>query len=249
MSAGQLHDSLARIGGMLGGGAAAEASRDSERAIGRLERQLRDLRTLVTSPTDIERRFGTLQEQLETLREEIADSQPIGTEKQEDALQKFLDAKKRAFIIMPFQRDFENVWLGGIKPACTESHCAALRVDEVNLSSLITADIEKYSSMSDVVVVDITGNNPNVMFELGWSLAKDKKPIVICQGEHTGKVAFDVRGIRHISYENSWLGVEQLKRKLKEFIAATEQQGGKKTAKKKSTKGGSMAGPGGDTKE
>ena len=87
----------------------------------------------------------------------------------------------------------------------------------------MTDDIERYSNMASVVVVDLTGNNPNVMFECGWALAKNKKPIVICQGDHTSKVAFDVRGIRHISYENSWLGVESLKKKLKDFIAATDR--------------------------
>jgi hypothetical protein len=154
-------------------------------------------------------------------------------DKQEDMLQKFLAAEKKAFIIMPFQRDFDNVWLGGIKPACAETHYAPLRVDEVNLSSLITDDIERYSNMADVVIVDLTGNNPNVMFELGWALAKNKKPIVICQGEHASKVAFDVQGIRHIAYENSWLGVESLKQKLKDFVAATEKHSPRKVAKKK----------------
>jgi hypothetical protein len=210
-------------------------SRDSSEAVVRLERQLRELKTLVASPGDIDSRFRELQDQLVSLREEVSDSQNLTTEKQEDMLQKFLAATKRAFIIMPFQRDFDNVWLGGIKPACSESHFVPLRVDEVNLSSLITDDIEKYSTMADIVVVDVTGNNPNVMFELGWSLAKNKKPVVICQGEHTSKVAFDVRGIRHISYENSWLGVEQLKKRLKEFIVATDQNG-KKASKKKTHK-------------
>ena len=150
----------------------------------------------------------------------------------------FLAADKRAFIIMPFHRDFDNVRLGAIKLACSESHYAPLRVDEINLSSLITDDIEQYSSVADVVIVDLTGNNPNVMFEFGWSLAKNKKPIVICQGEYSSKVAFDVRGIRHISYENSWLGVEALKKKLKDFISSTDKSKTKgKTQKKKTSTG------------
>jgi len=74
--------------------------------------------------------------------------------------------------------------------------------------------------------------NPNVMFELGWSLAKNKRPIVICQGEHSSKVAFDVRGIRHISYENTWMGVEALKKKIKDFIATTDRQTVSKKNKK-----------------
>jgi len=116
-----------------------------------------------------------------------------------------------------------------------------LRVDEVNLSSLITEDIERYSALAGVVVVDLTGNNPNVMFELGWSLAKNKKPIVICQGEHSSKVAFDVRGISHISYENSWLGIETLKRKLKDFVTATDKQTPQRKTRAKKAQSGSPA--------
>lgn len=210
-------------------------------AISRLERQLRDLRTMVTSPSDIEKKFKDLQDQVEGIREDMEGDRSPMADKQEDMLQKFLAADKKAFIIMPFQRDFDDVWFGGIKPACLECHYAPLRVDEVNLSSLITDDIERYSNMADVAVVDLTGNNPNVMFELGWSLAKNKKPIVICQGEHTSKVAFDVRGIRHISYENSWLGIEALKKKLKDFITTTEKQTpGKKTKKTKKARNGTQ---------
>jgi hypothetical protein len=202
-------------------------------AIARLERQLRDLQTMVTSSSDVDKRFRAFQDQLESLREDMGGSaEAFLTDKQEDMLQKFLAAEKKAFIIMPFQRDFDNVWIGAIKPACVDCHYVPLRVDEVNLSSLITDDIEKYSSMADVVIVDLTGNNPNVMFELGWSLAMDKKPIVICQGDHASKVAFDVRGIRHISYENSWLGVEALKKKIKDFITTTEKHTVAKAPKK-----------------
>ena len=96
---------------------------------------------------------------------------------------------------MPFAQNFNDVWLGGIKPACTDCRYAPLRVDEISLSSLITEDIQSYMRMANVVIADITGNNPNVMFELGWALAKGKKPIVICQEEQTSKIPFD-----HIYY-------------------------------------------------
>lgn len=63
-------------------------------------------------------------------------------------------------------------------------------------------------------------------------MAKNKRPIVICQGGPSRKVAFDVRGIRHITYENTWRGVEALKKKLKTFITATDQQSSPKKSMK-----------------
>jgi hypothetical protein len=198
--------------------------RNQEPNLFRMESQLNELRNMVRNPPDMESRLIELQSQMDDIRKGVEQVQSSVIEKQEDMLQKFMSAEKKAFIIMPFQRDFENVWIGAIKPACAECHYASLRVDEINLSSLITDDIEKYSNLASVVVVDLTGNNPNVMFELGWALAKEKKPIVICQGEHVNNMAFDVRGIRHISYENSWLGIEGLKKKIKDFISNTDKQ-------------------------
>lgn len=203
-----------------------------------LEHQIANMREMIKSPTKIEHKIYELEKQIELIREESL-TQIVGAEKQEDMLKKYNDAEKRAFIIMPFAPEFDNVWLGGIKPACAEYKYAPLRVDEISLSSLITDDIQNYMKKASIVIVDITENNPNVMFEFGWALAKDKKPIVICQEEHTSKVPFDILNIRHISYENSWLGVEELKKGLKRFIASTNSQLSKKKVKKtkkKSTK-------------
>lgn len=232
-SAGELYKEL---GSLVEKISSVSATPDSGRSIGRLEKQIREIRSLISTSGAVEERMEDLEEQIEAIRKESRTNEVTSAEKHEDMLQKFLQADKRAFIIMPFQKDFENVWHGAIKPACVDSHFAALRVDEVNLSSLITNDIEKYSSMAGVVIVDLTGNNPNVMFELGWALGKNKQPIVICQGDQANNVAFDVRGIRHISYENSWLGIETLKKKLKEFITATDKSSTKKSTSKKTKK-------------
>jgi hypothetical protein len=205
-------------------------------AIIKLDKQIRNLKNQLNSSGNFESQLNEIKEQIEDLKTQNDEKNTQLIEKQEDILQKFLKADKKAFIIMPFQKEFDNVWFGAIKPACKDEKYASLRVDEVNLSSLITDDIEKYSTMADVVIVDLTGNNANVMFELGFALAKDKKPIVICQGEHTNKISFDVRGIRHISYENSWLGIEELKKKIKEYISATDKQIKKKAIRKKTKK-------------
>ncbi len=137
---------------------------------------------------------------------------------------------------MPFQRELDNVWHGAIKPACADLHFASLRVDEVNLSSLITEDIERFSSMADAVIVDLTGSNANVMFEFGWSLAKKQEADCDLPRRANNPDSFDVRGIRYIAYENTWLGVETLKRKLKENPEAADHQSSKGKAKRAATR-------------
>ena len=51
---------------------------------------------------------------------------------------------------------------------------------------------------SDVIVCDVSGKNPNVMFELGLRLAFDK-PTVIIKDDKTD-YAFDTAIIEHLSY-------------------------------------------------
>ncbi|HBJ68896.1 MAG TPA: hypothetical protein DDZ09_11805 [Alcaligenes faecalis] len=51
---------------------------------------------------------------------------------------------------------------------------------------------------ADIVVCDVSGKNPNVLFELGMRLAFDK-PTVIIKDDKTGFM-FDTSGIEHIEY-------------------------------------------------
>lgn len=55
-------------------------SHTPDSSIARLERQLHDLRNIVTSPLDIDRKFRDLQEQLESIREDVDGSRaaPVG---------------------------------------------------------------------------------------------------------------------------------------------------------------------------
>ncbi len=73
------------------------------------------------------------------------------------------------------------------------------------------------------MIADITGNNPNVMFELGWALALGKMPIVIRNEDNPNKVPFDVKDIRFISYTNSWGGIEDLRKSICNFLRSTSK--------------------------
>lgn len=152
-------------------------------------------------------------------QDESAKEEETETEEEENRVEQFQKSQHRAFVIMPFSHEFDDVWNGGIKRACQELKIAALRVDEINLSSGITDDIKKFVKKATTVVVDITGNNPNVMYELGYALGRGKKPIIICQGE--SKVPFDVANIRHLEYIDSWQGIEDLNKGLKKFLNET----------------------------
>jgi hypothetical protein len=75
-----------------------------------------------------------------------------------------------------------------------------------------------------VVVCDVSGKNPNVMFELGLRLAFDK-PTVIVKDEKTS-YAFDTSAIEHLEYPRDlrFSRIVEFKQKLAEKIKATHQR-------------------------
>lgn len=72
-----------------------------------------------------------------------------------------------------------------------------------------------------IVVCDVSGKNPNVMFELGMRLAFDK-PTIIIKDDHTD-YTFDTSVIEHLVYPRDlrFSRIVQFKEKLKEKILAT----------------------------
>jgi hypothetical protein len=74
---------------------------------------------------------------------------------------------------------------------------------------------------SDIIVCDVSGKNPNVMFELGLRLAFDK-PTVIVKDDKTD-YSFDTGIIEHVSYPRDlrFARIVDFKRRLGEKILAT----------------------------
>lgn len=73
----------------------------------------------------------------------------------------------------------------------------------------------------EIVVVDVSGKNPNVMFELGLRLAFDKPTIIVKDDATT--YSFDISTIKHIVYRRDlrFDDVENLKKEIKTAIIAT----------------------------
>jgi hypothetical protein len=203
-----------------------------ERKISALEHELFRLRL---TPA-LEKKVAKIEEELRKLRVSSIGSLEDTEKEQKDMLKAYKEAEKRVFVIMPFAPIFDDVWNGGIKRACNSEDFSYMRVDKISLSSWITEDIVNYVEMADFIIADITGNNPNVMFELGWALAKNKKPIVIRQQNDPNIVPFDVKDIRYIPYVNSWSGIERLYRDICKFLKTTSETVNEETPKKTSRK-------------
>jgi len=83
---------------------------------------------------------------------------------------------------------------------------------EINASGSINNQIMKKIIYDDLVIANLTGVNPNVMYEVAVRHATRKPIIHIC--EEGTKLPFDIIDQRTIFYKNDMLGVKELKTAL-----------------------------------
>lgn len=99
----------------------------------------------------------------------------------------------------------ENYGYDDVKPAY-----------EINESGMITTQIINRIIDDDLVICNLTGNNPNVMYELCLRHVVAKPIIHICQNGTT--LPFDIKDNRTIFYKNDMLGVQELKSQIEDFL-------------------------------
>lgn len=82
---------------------------------------------------------------------------------------------------------------------------------------------------NEIIVCDVSGKNPNVMFELGMRLAFDR-PTVIVKDDKTS-YSFDTAPIEHLAYPRDlrFAKIVEFKEKLKDKLIGTHQAAVKDT--------------------
>lgn len=107
--------------------------------------------------------------------------------------------RKQAFVAMPFQAGLEPVFTA-IRDLLSENNWKVFRADEMSYPRSITDAILHAIFASDLVIADVTGNNPNVFYELGWAHAVDRDVILLTQEQ---RIPFDVNIQRAIMYSST----------------------------------------------
>ncbi|CAB3903697.1 MULTISPECIES: hypothetical protein [Achromobacter] len=94
-------------------------------------------------------------------------------------------------------------------------------VSNANESAVIQASIVRNLNTNDIVVCDVSGRNPNVMFELGMRVAFDK-PVVLIKDDQTD-FSFDIGPIAHLIYRRDlrYNDVQKFKTELASKVVAT----------------------------
>ena len=125
---------------------------------------------------------------------------------------------------MPFDARLNNVYRAVQSIVEDYSGCRCLRADQITRPSQITGDIWEQIQRARFLMADITDQNPNVFYEIGFSHALHKNVILLV--EKGGKVPFDIQGIRYVSYTAADLASlrEQLPLYIKECLQTIPHQ-------------------------
>src|ERR1035438_2210812 len=108
--------------------------------------------------------------------------------------------KKFVFVLMPFNKDFDDIYLYGIKQSCNDIQVYCERVDEQIFTESILDRVLNQISKADILIADMTDRNPNVFYEVGYAHGIGKKVILLTKNEND--IPFDFKHFPHIIYKN-----------------------------------------------
>jgi hypothetical protein len=127
-------------------------------------------------------------------------------------------ADSSAFYLGPFVSPFNEIYEDIIKSGVEAMGLSITRADEIFGTRPIMQDIWESIFQSAVIIADVTGRNPNVLYEVGLAHALGKPTIMLTQ--NIEDVPFDLKHYRCVLYENTARGATQLSSKLTGTIAS-----------------------------
>jgi hypothetical protein len=136
--------------------------------------------------------------------------------------------KKTCFVACPIgeaesdeRKRSDRVLRHILEPVLDELGYKIIRADQIQSVGRITTQVLQALNDADIVIADLTGENPNVMYELGIRHATQKPFIHIM--ESNNKPPFDIYDVRTIFYRLELDEVGDAKSELKGQIDSIER--------------------------
>lgn len=126
------------------------------------------------------------------------------------------------FVMQPFDgavfdKRYDDTFSAAIRDAGLEPY----RVDQDPKVSIPIQDIESGIRDARICFAEITLDNPNVWFELGYAIASGKEVVMVCSSDRTTKFPFDIQHRSIIRYKaESASDFENLKKQITTKIKA-----------------------------
>lgn len=128
--------------------------------------------------------------------------------------------EKFCFVIQPISdKKYDKRFVDIYEPAISNANIKAYRVDKDSTVQDIIQSIERKIDAATICFADISIDNPNVWYELGYATAKGKDIVIVCDENRNGKYPFDISHKNIIQYKSdSPSDFTELSKKITERI-------------------------------
>ncbi len=133
---------------------------------------------------------------------------------------------EKCFVIQPFDGGkFDKRYQDVFAPAICDVGLEPYRVDQDPSVSIPIEDIQTGIANSRICLADISVDNPNVWFEVGFAIASKRNVVLVCSHERQEKFPFDVQHRSIIRYAiESQSDFEHLRRQVTKRLNAVMQK-------------------------
>jgi hypothetical protein len=137
------------------------------------------------------------------------------------------------FVIMPFSPEFDDVYAvikASVEGALSTSGGRCFRLDEARPAGRITDRLLTELQATSLCVADLTGNSPNVMWEMGYAMALNKPMVIVTQ--NLQGLPFDIRDMQSLEYDRRHLSQtlgSPLRRMVIDTVSAIPSPGASRT--------------------
>ena len=121
------------------------------------------------------------------------------------------------FVVMQFSSEFNDLFSEVIRPTCEEFGYKVVRADDYYGNGLIIDDITRSIREASVVIADVTPNNANVFYEVGFAHGIGK-PTILLSDRKREKLPFDISGFRTLFYDNTIGGKSAVQDRLRRHL-------------------------------
>ena len=108
---------------------------------------------------------------------------------------------EHVFIAMPYAKEFNNVYYFGIKQVVEKRGRKCERVDQDKFTGDIVQRIKERINSAQLIIADITGNNPNVFYEVALRHARRLPMVQLIRV--SDKIPFDLDQFRTVVIDDS----------------------------------------------
>jgi ClpX C4-type zinc finger len=120
------------------------------------------------------------------------------------------------FYLGPFAEPFTTIYKEHIDPIFKKYNFAISRADEIFSTDIVIEDVWAGINSSSIIVADVTGKNPNVLYEVGIAHTVGKPVLMISQS--ADDIPFDLRHRRCVIYEYTPPGCRKLEDGIRQTI-------------------------------